>query len=158
MSFQLHSAAFASGDPIPVAYTGDGQDLSPPLEWSDAPPGTRELALIVEDPDAPGPEPWVHWLLYGVPPTLLSIPEGIPPIRSLPQLLGSLQGLNSWKRIGYRGPSPPPGHGRHRYRFYLYALQAALHLEPGLDKATLHKAMEEHVLARAELQGIYARG
>jgi Raf kinase inhibitor-like YbhB/YbcL family protein len=121
------------------------------------PPSTRELALVVDDPDAPSPEPWVHWLLYGIPVSLAGLSEGIPPTRSLSQLSGSVQGVNSWRTIGYRGPSPPPGHGTHRYRFTLYALDVGLNLDPGADRRRLAIAMEGHVLSRAEVVGTYAR-
>ena len=157
MSMTLRTPAFDPGKPIPKRHTGDGQDLSPALAWSEPPAGTRELALVVDDPDAPTPEPWVHWLLYKVPASLKSLPEGIPTTRSPAQPPGALQGLNSWRTVGYRGPAPPPGHGTHHYHFRLYALDAPLALEAGLDKTALLKGLKGHVLAEAELIGTYAR-
>lgn len=157
MMLRLRSEAFTPGGAIPRRHTPAGEDLSPPLAWDQAPAETRELALIVDDPDAPGTQPWVHWLLYGIPDGMTALPEGVPPVRILSQLSECTQGLNSWGRIGYRGPSPPPGHGPHRYRFTLYALKAPLRLEPGADKAALLEAMEDHILARAEIVGTYAR-
>ena len=140
-----------------MRHTADGEDLSPPLAWTAVPPGCHELALVVDDPDAPGASPWVHWLLYGISPSLTAVPEGVPPARSLSQLSGSVQGFNSWRCIGYRGPSPPPGHGTHHYRFVLQALDRALHLPPGMERSALFAAMESHVLTRAELVGTYTR-
>lgn len=160
MSISVHSSAFASGDPIPPKYTGDGADLSPPLSWDGLPEGTRELALICDDPDAPTPEPWVHWVIYQLSPDLTSLPEGLPATPRLTNPLSALQGRNSWtsgRTIGYRGPAPPPGHGVHHYHFRLYALDAQLKLGPGADKRALLSAMRGHVLGEGELVGTYAR-
>jgi Raf kinase inhibitor-like YbhB/YbcL family protein len=157
MSIRLHSAAFAEGADIPRRYTGDGEDLSPPLSWEGLPAATRELAMIVDDPDAPTGEPWVHWVIYNLPPTQEGLVEGVPPIPRPKSPLGSTQGRNSWNSLGYRGPAPPKGHGVHRYYFRLYALDRTLELPEGLDKAGLLKAMRGHVLAEAELMGTYQR-
>ena len=156
-SWSLRSTAFDAQARVPQRHTGDGVDLSPPLTWTPAPAGTRELALVVDDPDAPTAEPWVHWLLYKIPPQTTSLEEGIPTTRSLSQPPGAVQGQNSWRTVGYRGPAPPPGHGTHHYHFKLYALDAPLTLEPGLDKRKLLAAMEGHVVAEAELVGTYSR-
>ena len=156
-SWTLHSTAFDQGRPIPKRHTGDGEDLSPPLAWSDPPARTRELALVVDDPDAPTAEPWVHWLLYNIPANVKSLPEGIPTTPTLTQPPGAAQGLNSWPKPGYRGPAPPPGHGTHHYYFKLYALDAALGLGAGLDKRALLAALKGHVLAETELIGTYQR-
>ena len=155
--FQLTSAAFQTGQRMPVKYTGDGDEVSPPLAWSGAPEGTKAFALIMDDPDAPREEPWVHWLIYEIPPTTESLDEGLPKTDRLDKPAGALQGSNSWPKIGYRGPMPPKGHGVHHYHFKLYALAAALDLEPGLDKAALLRAIEGHVIGRAELVGTYER-
>jgi Raf kinase inhibitor-like YbhB/YbcL family protein len=159
MSLHLTSPAFAAGQPIPRRHTGDGEDLSPPLSWSGLPVGTRELALIVDDPDAPTPEPWVHWLIYKIPATESegSLSEGIVPTSQLQDPAGACQGLNSWNTAGYRGPLPPRGHGSHRYQFRLYALDRRLTLGPNLDKARLLAAIKPHLLGQAELTGIYER-
>lgn len=160
MSIQLISPAFGDGEPIPKKYTGDGEDLSPPLNWSDLPEGTKQLALICDDPDAPTEQPWVHWVLYHIPPDVTSLPEGIPPTERLDRPQGAMQGKNSWpegQTIGYRGPAPPAGHGTHHYHFRLYALDAELDLEPGISKARLLKAIEGHILAQGELVGTYER-
>jgi Raf kinase inhibitor-like YbhB/YbcL family protein len=157
MSMTIRSDAFAEGQPIPRRHTEDGEDLSPPLTWSDPPEGTRELALIVDDPDAPRAEPWVHWVVYKIPPDVRTLPAGIPQSPSLNVPLGALPGKNSWDSDGYRGPAPPRGHGTHHYHFRLYALDAPLAAAQGLDKAGLLRAMQGHVLAEAELVGTYER-
>jgi Raf kinase inhibitor-like YbhB/YbcL family protein len=150
---KLNSNAFPNQGQIPSQYTCDGNDSSPPLAWSSAPDGTRSVALIVDDPDAPDPAApqmtWVHWVLYNLPPAG-SLTEAT---RALPA--GTLPGLNDWKRTGYGGPCPPVG--RHRYFFKLYALDSTL---PDLNrptKAQLEQAMKGHVLARAELIGTYQK-
>jgi Raf kinase inhibitor-like YbhB/YbcL family protein len=154
----LSSPAFEFGQPIPRQYAGDGDDLSPPLAWHHTPAGTRELALICDDPDAPTPEPWVHWLIYKLPAGTSSLNPGMPASSQLASPAGALQGRNSWKSgrtIGYRGPAPPPGHGEHRYHFRLYALDASLHLGPGADRHALEQAMAGHIIGEALLIGTY---
>lgn len=143
--FILTSPAFKNGESIPSKYTCDGEDLSPPLAWTDPPQGTASFALLVDDPDAPVGD-WVHWLLYNIPSDAHEIPES-----------GSvgISGINSWPKPGYGGPCPP--NGTHRYFFKLYALDTMLTLSEGAKKADLLKAIEGHVLAQAELMGIYAR-
>lgn len=160
MKIQLTSSAFADGQPIPAKYTGEDEDLSPPLSWSGVPEGTRELALICEDPDAPTPEPWVHWVLYKIPVSLSGLPEGLSKTARLKQPEGALQGKNSWptgQTVGYRGPMPPPGHGRHRYVFKLYALDARMVLEPGLTKKRLLEEIHDAVIGEGQLIGTYER-
>ena len=122
----LSSPAFKQNHLIPRNYSGDGDDMSPALSWSEVPPATKELALIVDDPDAPTPEPWVHWVLYKIPAATMDLAEHVPPALHVARPVGALQGRNSWpKGIGYRGPAPPKGHGLHHYHFRLYALDAA---------------------------------
>ena len=156
---EIKSPAFSSGQNIPRRYTGQGDDVSPALNWSALPDGTKELALICDDPDAPSPQPWVHWVIYKIPPAAGGLREALPRSAQLTQPAGALQGKNSWPsdNIGYRGPLPPPGHGLHHYHFKLFALDAALDLKPGMDKAALLKAMQGHILAQAELIGTYQR-
>ena len=157
MAFTLFSKAFSNGSPIPSIYSRcDGKDISPPLEWSGVPDGTKSLALIVDDPDAPNPAApkmvWVHWVLYNMPPTTNSLAEGIA---SLPT--GTLQANNDWKVMGYGGPSPPIG--VHRYFFKLYALDTILpNMGASANKASLVKAMEGHVIGETELVGTYKKG
>jgi Raf kinase inhibitor-like YbhB/YbcL family protein len=156
----ITSPAFEDAQPIPKRHTEDGEDLSPALAWVYAPKGTKQWALICDDPDAPTPEPWVHWVIYSIPGEIRSLAEGVEPAPKLAELKGALQGKNSWPSgptIGYRGPAPPKGHGVHHYHFKLYALDAALALKPELTKPELEHAMEGHVLATGELIGTYVR-
>ena len=159
-ALEVTSTAFADGGPIPEKYTADGEDISPPLAWSGVPQGTKELALVCDDPDAPTPEPWVHWVIYKIPAGTKELPEGIAKTQRPQNPAGALQGKNSWKAgqtIGYRGPSPPPGHGTHHYHFTLYALDEELAAEPALDKRSLLKAIAGHILAEGRLTGTYKR-
>ncbi len=153
MEFTLTSSAFEPGGMIPKLYTCDGPDVSPPLRWTDPPPGTKSLALICDDPDAPVGT-WVHWVLYSLPPEIRELPEGVPPQPTLPG--GGKQGRNDFRKIGYGGPCPPKGPA-HRYFFRLYALDADPNLEPGATKQDLLEAMTNHILAQAELMGRYRR-
>ena len=160
MTITIRSPAFAPGAVIPKDHTGDGKDLSPPLAWEGLPEGTKELALVCDDPDAPTPEPWVHWLLYKLSPTVTELAADIPTGARLETPVRACQGRNSWssgRTIGYRGPAPPPGHGVHHYHFKLYALDCELNVNPGLDKDTLLKALDRHILGQAELVGTYQR-
>lgn len=156
---QLSSSAFDDGDRIPTRYTADGDDVSVPLTWTSPPEETVELALVVDDPDAPRPEPWVHWLLYHIPADCSALPEGLPRVEHLDDPPGAMQGRNSWSsdNLGYRGPAPPSGHGPHRYRFTLHALDEKADVPPGADVATLRSAIEGHVVAHTTLTGVYER-
>lgn len=160
---RLTSSAFDHRQPIPQRFTAEGQDVSPPLAWEGAPEGTVAFALLVSDPDAPSPEqpadqPWIHWVLYDLPASVTELPEGIEREVALSSLDGALQGVNSWPddNVGYRGPAPPPGSGKHRYVFTLYALDSRLDLDPA---ATTHAdvltAMNGHILDSATLIGTY---
>ena len=157
MAMRLVSDAIVPGGAVPRKYTGDGQDASPPLRWTDLPRETKELALICDDPDAPTPQPWVHWVIYQIPAAAPGLPEGVPPVEKPPAPAGAIQGRNSFGKIGYGGPAPPRGHGVHHYHFRLYALDAPLNLRPGLDEKALLAAMAGHVLEEAELVGTYER-
>jgi Raf kinase inhibitor-like YbhB/YbcL family protein len=156
MSLTISSTAFAHNAEIPSLYTCEGKDISPPLAWSGMPAGTKSLALIVDDPDAPDPAApkmtWVHWVLYAIPPTAEGLPEAIAS-SALPA--GTREGVNDWRRTGYGGPCPPIG--RHRYFHKLYALDSVLPDLRRADKAALEKAMEGHVLAQAVLLGTYRK-
>ncbi|MBN1773365.1 MAG: YbhB/YbcL family Raf kinase inhibitor-like protein [Deltaproteobacteria bacterium] len=153
----LTSHDFEDGRPIPRAhaYTGEGENRPPRLAWSHLPPGTVELALIVDDPDAPRPEPWVHDVLYNIPTD--ATPETMV-LRgaTVDSARRFLPGVNSWGEQAWGGPFPPPG-GPHRYVFTLYALDAVLDLPPGATKEQLLQAMEGHVLGTAVLVGTYRR-
>ena len=156
MSMQLVSPGFTDNAAMPGRHTCEGGDISPALEWSGVPAGTRSLALIVDDPDAPDPaapqRTWVHWVLYNLPVASQGLPEGVQ-VTQLPP--GTREGRNDWKRTGYGGPCPPKG--RHRYFHKLYALDVVLPDLNQPDKAQLLKAMEGHVLAQVELIGTYQR-
>ena len=145
--FALESGSFEHAQAIPKRHTCDGEDLSPPLRWSNLPEGTRSLALVLDDPNAPGGV-FTHWLAWGLDPAAEGLGEGEPAPR---------EGQNDFGTTGYRGPCPPPGHGRHRYVFRLYALDAELDLGAGAAKAELEQAIEGHVLTTAELVGTYER-
>ncbi|MBN2377717.1 MAG: YbhB/YbcL family Raf kinase inhibitor-like protein [Sedimentisphaerales bacterium] len=159
LPMKIESTAFAANQPIPKKFTGEGDDISPPLTFTNLPEGTGELALICDDPDAPTPEPWVHWVIYKIPATTTALGQAMAPTPQMSEPAGALQGLNSWpsNNIGYRGPMPPPGHGVHHYHFKLFALDQPLDLKPGLSKNQLLAAMKNHILAQAELIGTYKR-
>lgn len=157
MSFTITSPAFAENGTIPKRHTGEGEDLSPSLQWSGAPSGTKEFALICDDPDAPVAEPWVHWVIYKIPGSSKGLPEGVPAQERLREPAGALQGLNTWPKLGYNGPMPPSGHGWHRYFFKLYALGASVNLGPRATKKDLLAAMKGHVLGEAQVVGRYKR-
>jgi len=159
MEIVVTSSAFEQCAPIPQKYTGEGQDVSPPIAWSNLPDGTREVVIICDDPDAPGPEPWVHWIIYKIPADLGSLPEGIPAKPRVTKPSGVLQGQNSWpapKNTGYRGPLPPPG-APHRYRFTVYAIGVRLVSPPSLTKKALVEDIRSHVLGEGQLIGTYER-
>ena len=153
MSFQISSSAFDEGQPIPTRYTADNRNVSPPLLWTDPPAGTLSLALVCEDPDAPRGT-WTHWVLFNLPPTTRSLAKGLPP--TSPTQDGAEQGVNDFGKVGYGGPSPPPGKP-HRYFFKLFALDQMLDLPPGASRAQLLSAMKGHVLGEAEIMGTYQR-
>jgi Raf kinase inhibitor-like YbhB/YbcL family protein len=146
------SSAFAPGQVIPKKYTCDGDDFSPPLEWTGLPSSTASVALISDDPDAPMGT-WVHWVLFNLPAATRSLPEAVPPVEALND--GAAQGLNDFRKIGYGGPCPPGG--THRYYFKLYALDDKLDLRPGATKSDVERAMRGHILAQGELIGTYSR-
>jgi Raf kinase inhibitor-like YbhB/YbcL family protein len=156
MALTVTSSAFEAGDKIPSKYTCEGEDVSPPLAFGGVPAGTKSLALIVDDPDAPDPKApkrvWAHWLVYNLPPGSEGLPEdasrkGLPP--------GAVTGLSDRKQTAYHGPCPPIG--RHRYFHKLYALDTTLP-DKALTKAELEAAISGHVLAEAALMGTYQKG
>jgi Raf kinase inhibitor-like YbhB/YbcL family protein len=147
---QVTSEDFAQGQRIPKrhAYAPEGENVPPALAWSGAPPGTKEFALVCDDPDAPVAEPWVHWVLYRIPGTATGLPAGAK---------GAVGGKNSWDQVGWGGPLPPVGHGTHHYHFRVYALDAKPTLPAGASKKDLLGAMKGHVLAEGEIVGTYSR-
>lgn len=156
MALAITSPAFAANHDIPSDYTCEGADISPALAWSGVPAGTKCLTLIVDDPDAPDPaapkRTWVHWVLYNLPADSKGLPEGVES-DALPS--GTREGTNDWKKTGYGGPCPPIG--RHRYFFKLYALDTALTDLGTPTKAELENAMQDHILEKTELIGLYQK-
>lgn len=152
MAFQLSSPDFLNGQPIPRKFSCDGLDVSPRLSWENAPSGTASFTLIMHDPDAPAGD-WVHWVLYNIPSKLTELSEGIPAEKTFPN--GMMQGRNSWHQVRYGGPCPPGG--IHHYFFELFALDSLLKLEAGLERRDVMAAMQNHILAKAELMGTYTR-
>jgi Raf kinase inhibitor-like YbhB/YbcL family protein len=149
----LTSAAFCEGEPIPVKFTCEGLNASPPLQWADVPADAKSLALTTDDPDAPGGT-WIHWILYDLPAKVSKLAEALPRNQYTPA--GARQGLNSFGHLGYGGPCPPAG-SPHRYFFRLYALDCPLDLKPGATRSDVEEAMKGHVLAEAQLMGTYGR-
>lgn len=153
MTIPITSTAFSEGKTIPKKYTCSGENVSPPLAWTTPPAGTKSMALICDDPDAPVGT-WVHWVIYDLPPDTVTLGENASKSGALPD--GAKQGVNDFKKSGYGGPCPPPGKP-HRYFFKLYALDAVLNLPAGATKSDLLKAMNGHVLAGGQLMGIFGR-
>jgi len=145
--FTLTSTAFEHEGEIPQRHTCDGEDLSPPLTWTDPPDGVESLALVMDDPDAPSGL-FVHWLVWGLDPAAGTLPENANSL---------LEGTNGFGTVGYGGPCPPPGHGRHRYFFRLHALKQTIDLEPGATREDLDKEIDRHEIAVAHLMGTYER-
>jgi hypothetical protein len=153
VAIKLTSAAFEEGKPIPAKYTGQGDDVSPALQWTGVPAGAKSLALICDDPDAPAGT-WVHWVIWNIPPDAAGLPEAAPQKAGLKD--GSKQGMNDFRQTGYGGPMPPAGKA-HRYFFKLYALDIQPDLKPGATKSKLLDALKGHVLAEGQLMGTYQR-
>lgn len=149
---ELSSPAFDPGGGIPATHTGEGDDVSPPLEWTRVPAGTRSFALICHDPDAPvvstGTYGFVHWVLYNIPASVMRLPEGTAEYTN---------GTTDFGQPGYRGPMPPPGHGPHHYFFWLFALDEDLSLKPGLTLQQLLETIEPHAVGMNRLVGTYER-
>jgi Raf kinase inhibitor-like YbhB/YbcL family protein len=156
----VESAVLKDGQPIPRDYTADGRNVSPPIAWRNLPPGTKELALICEDPVAPTPQPFVHWVVYKIPAAATGLPEGMPidDTTALPlDLKGTIQGLSGFRRPIWRGPAPPKPGVTHRYHFIVYALDTPLDVQAGLNKAQLLEAMKGHIIGQGELVATYTR-
>lgn len=144
--FTLTSPAFDHHNEIPDKHTTNGENVSPPLEWSGAPEGTVAYAVVCHDPDAPLVDGWTHWVAYGIDGDATGLPEGVE---------GLLEGPHTGGEDGYSGPAPPPDHGNHHYYFWVYALSEDPELEPGLSRAELLDAIEDLVLEQARLVGTY---
>jgi Raf kinase inhibitor-like YbhB/YbcL family protein len=152
-AFVITSTAFNAGDAIPLRFTCDGSNISPLLAWTQPPSGTQSFVLIMDDPDAPRGD-WVHWVMFDIPDGTSGLPDNLPPVPEMQT--GARQGMNSYHRFGYSGPCPPKNK-EHHYFFRLYALDQRLGLMPGALKMDVERAMQGHVLAKAELMGRYER-
>ena len=146
---EISSPAFAPLEAIPQRHTSDGENVSPTVRWNKIPPETKQLALICHDPDAPLPQGFTHWTIYNIPSDIKAIAEG--------EGNKYTEGLNTSGNNGYTGPAPPKGHGVHHYYFWLYALNKALDLKPGLSREELLDAIANFVTAQARLVGTYQR-
>lgn len=153
LALMVRSGGFAAGGRMPARFTADGADQSPPLEWTGAPRGTAGFAVTCDDPDAPG-GPWLHWTAYGIPAFTTRLGEGVPPVEQLPD--GWRQGRNDFGRVGYGGPAPPAG-PVHRYRFRVYAVDAACPLPGGAGRREVEGWLAGHTLAKGEVTGLYSR-
>jgi Raf kinase inhibitor-like YbhB/YbcL family protein len=151
--FQLSSASFVASQMIPKKFSCEGPDTSPELSWKGVPSAAKSLALIMDDPDAPAGT-WVHWVLYNLPASTTELAEGVEKQEKIAN--GTLQGRNSFGKVGYGGPCPPPG-TPHRYFFKFYALDIKLDLKAGASKDDLEQAMKGHILGQTELVGKYGR-
>ena len=149
MTIEVSSPSFEPGATIPERHTGEGQDVSPPLQWGGLPQRTREIAIVCDDPDAPTQKPFVHWVVYKIPADRKGLPEG--------STEGALEGINDFRGRGYGGCMPPRGHGVHHYHFKVYALDTELDAPAGLSKDELLVAMKGHILDEGELVGTYKR-
>lgn len=152
MEIKITSSAFENNGEVPSKYTCDGDDISPPLKWEDVPDGTRSIALICDDPDAPMGT-FMHWVLYNLSADKKELPENFPDDETLPD--GTRQGITDFGKTGYGGPCPPSG--EHRYFFKVYALDKMLDLAVVADKDELAKAMQGHILGQGQLVGKYRR-
>jgi Raf kinase inhibitor-like YbhB/YbcL family protein len=153
---EIHADSFKDDQPIPVLHSADGGSVSPSLHWSTAPAGTQSWALVVEDPDAPLPKPFVHWLVYNIAPSIMSLPAALGTDAQLPNP-PIKQGKNSALKTGFAGCAPPKGDSPHRYFFQIFALDTSLDIGAGAGRSELLGAMEGHVLARGKLIGTYER-
>jgi len=152
-ALRLMSPAFAHDDELPLRHTADGEDVSPPLSWSGVPDGTKELALICDDPDAEAGV-FTHWVVYGLAPEVTELPEGVPGAAIVEDPVSLVQGLNEFDEVGYRGPEPDDDRGPHRLFFRLFALDAELDLPAGVTRSELRKAAKGHIIGTAELVSI----
>jgi Raf kinase inhibitor-like YbhB/YbcL family protein len=154
-TISVASTAFKQGQPIPDEYSAYGKGKSIPLSWSNLPAGTRSVAVVIDDPDAHTPRPFVHWVIYNIPPDTKSLEAGLSTRPKLEEPRGALQGTNSRQSVGYFGPRPPQGDPPHHYHIKVFALDQELKLDAGADEPALTKAMQGHILGQGELVGTF---
>lgn len=157
---EVSSSAFGNHENVPLEYTAYGDNVSPQIVWGELPEGTEQLALVMDDPIAPTPEPFVHWVVYNIPATADELPEGMSTEEQVTEpaaLAGTINGVNGLGRTGYFGPRPPADGELHAYHFWVYALDTALDLEPGLGKEELLAEIEDHIIGAGMLMGHYER-
>jgi Raf kinase inhibitor-like YbhB/YbcL family protein len=152
----VSSTAFRAGQAIPLKYSDYGEKVSPALRWTGAPAGAKAFVVLVEDPDAQAPKPFLHWSIYNLPPAVTQLDEGVSGLPRLPELGGALQGRSSRGNTGYTGPRPPKGDPAHHYHFQVFALDAPLALDPNVSRERLLAAMAGHVVAGGETIGLFA--
>lgn len=155
-TIEVTSDAFADGAPLPRRYAQEGDDVSPPLRWANLPPGTREVVVLCEDPDAPLPHPFAHWVVYGLAPATTALPENVDNVAA-PREGRMRQGLNGARKVGYFGAAPPLRHGVHSYHFQVFALDTPLHFDEIPSRVDVVEAMGHHVLAYGDLVATYER-
>lgn len=154
------SATLKAGETIPKDHTADGKNVSPAISWSGVPAATKQLALVLDDPDVPMAGGFVHWVVYKIPAAAKGLPAELPmgaTVAAPPELAGTIQGLSGFRQAGYRGPAPPPGKPHH-YTFTVFALDADLPLEAGLNRAALMEAIKGHIIGQGSLVALYERG
>ena len=154
MALEISIDAFRNTERIPVVYTCEGENLSPAISWRGVPAGTRSFSLIMDDPDAPSGT-FTHWVIWNIPADSAALERAVPTDSTFPS--GAMKGVNSARRVGYMGPCPPIGHGRHRYYFRLYALDAVVDVEPNATADALRSAMRGHLLGEEEYMSTYSR-
>jgi Raf kinase inhibitor-like YbhB/YbcL family protein len=155
-SMTVTSPSFPANGTMPAKHADYGERISPELSWTGVPPSAKSLVVIVEDPDAKDPKPFVHWVLYDLPPSVSSLPESVPRMPRLPEFGGALQGRNSRGTVGYFGPHPPKGDPAHHYHFEVFAVDILPNLDPAATATAVLATITGHVVARGELVGVYA--
>jgi Raf kinase inhibitor-like YbhB/YbcL family protein len=154
-ALRITSSSFNANAPIPPKYADYGEKISPALSWTGVPASAKSLVLMVEDPAAQEPRPFVHWVLFDLPPSITSLPEAVPGTPRLPEFGGALQGRNSRGTIGYFGPRPPKGDPAHEYHFQVFAVDSMLNVDPASAPGVVLSAMKGRVVGRGELTGTF---
>lgn len=157
-TIEVTSTAFNNHENVPLRYTAYGENVSPQIAWANLPGGTEQLAMVMDDPIAPTPEPFVHWVVYNIPATASELPESMSSeveITEPASLAGTINGVNGLSRVGHFGPRPPADGKLHAYHYRVYALDAALDLQPGLSKAALLETIRDYIIGTGMIMGHY---